>query len=502
MAKDSRAEFVKKYRPIAEQVGKEIGVDPNVILSQWALESGWGKTVPAENNIAGIKDFTGAGTPAKDNKLGTTANYARFESPEVFGVYYSDMMQRQFPNALNTGSDIGAFTRGLRSGRSGSYFEADPTKYAVGLTAIHNSLPGTDQAPRPTVEEPKEQEAPEETDDQMEARMQADEEAFERRQAQLYGGVAGATLSGKKVLGDLVESGAARIGRGLQTGRASVPMGGLPATGSLPAPPTPAAPPAGGLSVEPTSAQTTRILQGTTGDAGTTGRARMSGFNTETSQVSQAQKEAYARAQALKNLGVVAEDAPAFFSKQPGMTSSPSGVLIPRSEPAQTLGPRGPSGERGYTRPSQIPSQLTTGGGPALDIYKPQTAKAVSGLDSVSQLFKRMMGGVGPVASTVSKYVAPPLALASAAGEGMNIAQQAGKPKGQRDLTSMGLSGLNILGSGMSMFPPTMAVGIPLSLGTAAAQAYRQNPEFKKFVDETVMQRSESPDGGLPYAAP
>lgn len=496
MAKDSRAEFVKKYRPIAEQVGKEIGVDPNVILSQWALESGWGSAVPAENNIAGIKDFTGAGTPAKDNKLGTTSNYARFESPEVFGVYYSDMMQRQFPKALNTGSDIGAFTRGLRSGRSGSYFEADPTKYAVGLTAIHNSLPGTEPAPRPTVEEPKEQEPPEQVDDQMDARMQADEEAFERRQAQIYGGVAGAALSGKQAIGDIIESGAARVGRGFQTGRASVPTGGLPAT------PAPAASPAGGLSVEPTSAQTTRILQGTTGDAGTTGRARMSGFNTETSQVSQAQKEAYARAQALKNMGVVAEDAPAFFSKQPGMTSSPSGVLIPRSEPAQTLGPRGPSGERGYTRPPQIPSQLTTGGAPALDLYRPPPAKAVSGLESVSQLFKRMIDKTGPVASTVGKYVAPPLALASAAGEGMNIVQQAGKPKDQRDLMSMGLSGLNIIGSGMSMFPVTMPIGIPLSLGTAAAQAYRQNPEFKKFVDENVMQRSESPDGGLPYAAP
>lgn len=104
-------------------------------------------------------------------------------------------------------------------------------------------------------------------------------------------------------------------------------------------------------------------------------------------------------------------------------------------------------------------------------------------------MFKNMMRPLG----TVAKYTAPPLALASAAGEGVNIAQQARKPEGQRDLTSMGLSGLNILGSGMSMFPATAPVGVPMMLGTAAAQTYRDNPAVRDYVKRKMQGLSEHP---------
>jgi hypothetical protein len=108
-------------------------------------------------------------------------------------------------------------------------------------------------------------------------------------------------------------------------------------------------------------------------------------------------------------------------------------------------------------------------------------------------MFKGMMRPVSAAVSTVGKYVLPPLALASAAGEGVNIAQQARKPEGQRDTTGMMLSGANILGSGLSMFPPTAPVGIPLAIGTGAAQAYRDNPDFQEYVKRKMQGLANAP---------
>jgi flagellum-specific peptidoglycan hydrolase FlgJ len=52
---------------VALQVSKEIGVDPNLLLSQWGLESRWGQSEMAKthNNVGGIKDFSGHGHEAR-----------------------------------------------------------------------------------------------------------------------------------------------------------------------------------------------------------------------------------------------------------------------------------------------------------------------------------------------------------------------------------------------------------------------------------------------------
>jgi hypothetical protein len=123
----------------------------------------------------------------------------------------------------------------------------------------------------------------------------------------------------------------------------------------------------------------------------------------------------------------------------------------------------------------------------------PIPPKPPSGLDTVTNMFKGMMRPVTAAVSTVGKYVLPPLSLASAAGEGVNIAQQARKPEGQRDITSMMLSGGNILGSGLSMFPPTAPVGIPLAIGTGAAQAYRNSPDAQAYVRKKIQGLADVP---------
>jgi len=55
VTEQDRQDFIKKYRPIAEEVGKQYGVDPELILGLSAYESGWGWSRMAleHNNLIG-----------------------------------------------------------------------------------------------------------------------------------------------------------------------------------------------------------------------------------------------------------------------------------------------------------------------------------------------------------------------------------------------------------------------------------------------------------------
>ena len=518
MAKDSSKEFIEKYRPVAEQVGKEIGVSPNVLLSQWALESGWGRAVPGQNNIAGIKDFTGGGSPAKDNKLGTTANYANFADPETFGIYYSSMIKRQFPNAVGAGNDISAFTNGLAKGKSGSYFEADPQKYASGLTSINNSLSGQASSAQPTAA----QSQPDQSSDGLTLVSsppkrpvpKTDKSGAAPSERLLYGGAGtalGLTTAGANAFLENRDAAAARKAGAEESARLRVRRDEanaqtailrqqqaaerLAAMQASAATPPPAAP--GGVSASP---QAVRIQQGTTGDLGTTGRARMTGFNTETSQLSAAEKQARANAQALKNMGVVTQDAPEFFSRQPGMTSSPSGVLYPRSEvPLPTpVGPRGPEGQVGGGRPPpplSIPSTLA-GASPDDLMLRPPPAepglmqRAKSGLDAAGDLFKSMMKPLAPLAGAAGqamKVLSPPLAGLSAGLDTAEILHEMRKPKEQQDPVKIGLKGTGLATGALSMVPGRHQLfTLPAAVGAGATYEYMYNPRFRNYIREKL----------------
>jgi hypothetical protein len=107
-------------------------------------------------------------------------------------------------------------------------------------------------------------------------------------------------------------------------------------------------------------------------------------------------------------------------------------------------------------------------------------ARVMSGLDSVTDLFKGMMRPITSAVGTVGKYALPPLAGLSAGLDVADIAHEYDKPEDQRDYTKMGLKAASAVGGGLSMFPPAASVGVPLSLGATAAQAYREDPEYFK----------------------
>ena len=151
MATDHVKMFAEEYAPIAVQVSQKTGIAPSVLLAQWGMETDYGRKTVGHFNFGNIKDMSGAGTPATDNQTGSRDKYVNFESPEAFGDYYSHMMRRLYPNALNAGTDISKYAEGLRTGVKGSY--AEDENYEDAIRGAHKTTIGFYKDPEeiPTV---------------------------------------------------------------------------------------------------------------------------------------------------------------------------------------------------------------------------------------------------------------------------------------------------------------------------------------------------------------
>ena len=136
MANDHVKMFTEEYGPIAVQVSQQTGIAPSVLLAQWGMESDYGRKPVGHFNFGNIKDMSGTGKEATDNKTKSKDKYLNFESPEAFGDYYAHMMRRLYPNTLNTGTDIAKYAEGLRTGVKGSY--AEDENYENAIRGAHN----------------------------------------------------------------------------------------------------------------------------------------------------------------------------------------------------------------------------------------------------------------------------------------------------------------------------------------------------------------------------
>ena len=136
--------FRDQYQSAATAAGNALGVSPDVLLSQWGLETGWGKSViPGTNNLGNIKDVSGGGVPATDNMTGSKDKYRAYNTPEEFAADYVGLIRRKYPAAVGAGNDPTKFASALKLG---GYAE-DPN-YVSSLTGTFNSLTGgTVQAP-------------------------------------------------------------------------------------------------------------------------------------------------------------------------------------------------------------------------------------------------------------------------------------------------------------------------------------------------------------------
>lgn len=297
------------------------------------------------------------------------------------------------------------------------------------------SAPSMEAAPSPTI-----------TDEQI---------AAERRAAQTVGGGAGATLGAIRAIRDAARGGMPPPKtRNIMGERPVAPRPGPVAQPQ----PIPGMRPEFSMGTDP---QAERILQGTMGDEGTTGRARMQGFNVETAQQAARNKQAQSVLGALQRQGVL-DPQKNFFASQAGLTSTPSGVLYPRTEPPRTLGPRGPQGQIG---PTQAPP--------------PPPPPRRSGLEYVTQKFEQIANN--PVTKFLGKaadrYVFPGLAGMQTLGEGVTA-------KGefeQGDYPGAAAAGISALGAGLSVIPHpvTRYGGLGLSLVGPAYRSIREGLEKK-----------------------
>lgn len=112
----SPASFAAQYGGVADTVGKQLGVDRNVLLAQWGHETGWGKSViPGTNNLGNIKDLSGGGVSARDNMTGSTDAYRAYASPSDFASDYASLIARKYPGAVGAGADMNRYASALKA---------------------------------------------------------------------------------------------------------------------------------------------------------------------------------------------------------------------------------------------------------------------------------------------------------------------------------------------------------------------------------------------------
>ncbi len=90
----TQAAFVKALWPFAEAAGRALGTDPRNILAQAALETGWGRSVPADgsgrtsHNLFGIKagsQWSGASVGARTLEFSGGVPAARMDKFRAYG---------------------------------------------------------------------------------------------------------------------------------------------------------------------------------------------------------------------------------------------------------------------------------------------------------------------------------------------------------------------------------------------------------------------------------
>ncbi len=148
----SKDDFLRTLRPHAEQAARELGVDPNALLAQAALETGWGRSVPC--NAQGECSFNLFGIKAGSQWSGATVNVPtlEFESGipvrkvERFRAYdspadsfrdYAALIggSARYASARGAGENVEAFATALQQGG----YATDP-HYAQKIAAVASEV--------------------------------------------------------------------------------------------------------------------------------------------------------------------------------------------------------------------------------------------------------------------------------------------------------------------------------------------------------------------------
>ena len=144
-------DFVTRLAPFASKVAHQLGVSVRAVLAQAALETQWGKHMPAHadgsssNNLFGMKagaswDGNRINVPTLEFQDGVAvqkqAQFRAYDSPAQSFEDYARLVgsNPRYAQALGKGDDVAGFARGLIDGG----YATDPA-YAAKLASIANS---------------------------------------------------------------------------------------------------------------------------------------------------------------------------------------------------------------------------------------------------------------------------------------------------------------------------------------------------------------------------
>lgn len=149
---DARREFIEKFRPLAERAGRELGVAPEALIGQAALETGWGRHQPA--SAAGNPSFNYFGIKATGGWRGEAVASQTLEYEggvaqsrvEAFRAYESSAAgvadyvrligsNPRYAAARGSGDDIARFATALQRGG----YATDPD-YAAKLQRVVDTV--------------------------------------------------------------------------------------------------------------------------------------------------------------------------------------------------------------------------------------------------------------------------------------------------------------------------------------------------------------------------
>lgn len=148
---EQRRRFVEQVAPLAREAGARLGVAPEILTAQAALESGWGQRPlraadgSDSHNLFGLKagaGYGGASVAAATTEYGAQGAYATVESfrrydsaAESFRDVTRLLQSPRYRAVQGTGADVGAYAAGLVQGG----YATDP-RYAEKLQAVVRGL--------------------------------------------------------------------------------------------------------------------------------------------------------------------------------------------------------------------------------------------------------------------------------------------------------------------------------------------------------------------------
>ncbi len=148
----SKDDFLRMMRPHAEKAAQALGVDPDALLAQAALETGWGRSVPCNANgecsfnLFGIKagsQWSGATVKVPTLEFESGIPVRKFESFRAYNSPadsfrdYAALIggSSRYANARGAGDNVEAFASALQQGG----YATDP-QYAQKIAAVASEV--------------------------------------------------------------------------------------------------------------------------------------------------------------------------------------------------------------------------------------------------------------------------------------------------------------------------------------------------------------------------